>query len=89
MKHRRAYRGTASASRFNLIELLLLTTCVSITCALSARGAVVLGASFLITVIAFRFAMFDFTRLGEVATLMAVVFGTVSIALLVLWSAGL
>ena len=48
----------------------------------------VLGIFFLLTVIAFRTAIFDFSIVGSLATLLTMVFGTVSIAILVLWSAG-
>jgi hypothetical protein len=47
-----------------------------------------LGFCFLATVIACRTSVVDFTMLGGLAVFLTIVFGSVSIALLVFWSAG-
>ena len=77
------------ATRFTLIELLLLTACAAITFALISRGLRWLGISFLLTVLAFRTSLVDFTPIGNWAVLLTILFGTISITLLILWSAGL
>lgn len=87
MNHRRKRGPSYSPSRFNLLELLLLLTCMAITFALISRGVILLGFTFLATAIAFRTAIFDFTVLGGFATLATLFFGVWSIALLVVWSA--
>lgn len=77
-----------NAWKFNLYELLALTSCAAAAFALATWGLVWLGVFLVLTVIAFRTALFDFSIVGDLATFLTMVFGTVSIAMLVLWSAG-
>lgn len=81
-------RRTPAAARFSLIELVMLLSLSAITCALIAKGVVMLGFCFLVTAVAFRTSIVDFSMIGSMAVLFTMFFGTVSIALLVLWSAG-
>ena len=76
------------ATRFTLTELMVLTFCTAITFAFIARGLPWIGILFLLTVIAFRTSMVDFTSVGSLAVLLTMIFGTLGIASLVLWSAG-
>lgn len=88
-KHFRTYRArSVNASKFNLFELILLISCAAVSFALAARGVRMLGVFFMLTVVAFRTAIFDFTLIGGVATLLTMFFGVLSIGMLVLWSAG-
>lgn len=77
-----------NAARFTLVELLLLMAFASVSFALMARGLVMLGFCFLATVICFRTSLVDFTPVGGTAVLLTIIFGTMSIGMLVLWSAG-
>ncbi len=77
-----------NATRFSLIELLVLTSCSAITCTLISWGLVGLGISFLLTIISFRTSVVDFTSIGGISVLLTIIFGTITIAQLVLWSAG-
>ena len=80
---------SVNAWKFNLFELLVLVSCAAGSLALAIRGLGLLGVFSLLTVIAFRTAIFDFTIVGHLATFLTMVFGTVSITMLVLWSIGL
>lgn len=75
-----------SASRFTLGELVLLISCAAMAFALAARGLGLLGLCFLATVISFRTSVVDFSKLGGLSVLLTIAFGTLSIALLVIWS---
>ncbi len=77
-----------NAARFTLVELLLLMGFASVSFALMSGGLVMLGLCFLATVICFRTSMVDFSPIGGAAVLLTIVFGTMSIGMLVLWSAG-
>lgn len=77
-----------NAWKFNLFELLALISCAAAAFALASWGLAWLGVFFVLTIIAFRTALFDFSIIGDLATFLTMVFGTVSIAMLVLWSAG-
>ena len=88
-KHFQKYRlPSVNASKFNLLELILLVSCSAIAFALVAHGLATLGVFFLLTAVAFRTAIVDFTLIGGLATFLTMIFGVLSIALLVLWSAG-
>ena len=78
-----------TASRFTLIELVWLITCAAIACMLVARQLYLLSTSFMITIIAFRTSIVDFSLLGGIAVLATMLFGATSIGLLILWSVGL
>lgn len=80
---------TTDATRFTLFELLVLIGFASIAFAVISRGQHLLGTMILLTVIAFRTSIVDFTSLGGFAVLLTMIFGITSIALLVVWSIGL
>jgi|GEM_PF-6582022 len=63
--------------------------CAAVTFALIRHGLKWLGASFLMTTIAFRTSLVDFTVIGHLSVWLTMIFGTISITLLILWSAGL
>ena len=81
-------RRTPAAARFTLIELVLLMSMSAVACALIAKGVMMLGVCSFLTAIAFRTSIVDFSVIGSMAVLLTMLFGTVSIALLVLRSAG-
>ena len=73
-----------NATRFTLFELLLLTTCSAVSCFFSLKGGLGLGACFFLAAISFRTAIVDFTFVGGLATLLTMLFGLLTIVLLVL-----
>ena len=89
MKSRRSHAPSTHATRFTLVELLILMVCAAITFTLISQGLRWLGASFLLTAIAFRTSLVDFTVVGHLSVLLTMIFGTISITLLIFWSAGL
>ncbi len=80
---------STGATRFTLFELLVLTGFAAIAFAVISRGQYLLGTMTLLTVIAFRTSIVDFTGLGSLAVFLTIIFGVTSIALLVVWSIGL
>ena len=72
-----------------MFELLGLTCFAAIAFAVISRGQYLLGTMILLTVIAFRTSIVDFTSLGSLAVLLTILFGVTSIALVVVWSIGL
>ncbi len=74
------------ATRFTLFELWLLITCSAVACFFSTREGLGVGASFLITVVAFRTAVVDFTLVGGLATLLTMFFGMITLVSMVIWS---
>ena len=76
----------ADATRFTLVELLVLMACAALAFVLISHDMWSLGICFLLTVVAFRTSLVDFTPVGGFATLLTVLFGSASIALLVLQS---
>lgn len=76
------------ATRFTLTELMALMFCSAITCVLIANGLITIGVLFLLTIVAFRTSLVDFTPIGSLAVLLTMLFGLLSIAAIVLWSAG-
>ena len=79
---------SVNAWKFNLLDLLILTAIAAVAFTLASQGMGTLGLFLLMTVIAFRTAIFDFSLVGHLATLLTMIFGSVSLAILVLWSAG-
>lgn len=74
------------ATRFTLLELLMLVTCSAVSCFFSTTAGLGLGACFLITVVAFRTAIVDFTPLGGLATLATMLFGLLTVGFMVIWA---
>lgn len=77
-----------SARRFSLNELVLLVTFSAIAFAFAANGVAMLGIFFLLTIIAFRTSIVDYSIVGDLAALLTMVFGTCCIGLFIFWSAG-
>ena len=75
-----------NATRFTLLELLALVTCSAVSLFFSTTGGIGLGACFLITVVAFRTALVDFTLLGGLATLLTMLFGLLTVGFMVIWA---
>ena len=70
-------------------ELILLTVVIAIASVAISYGApIMLAVCGVVTVVAFRTSVFDFTAIGNLAVLATMLFGLLSIAFLVLWSAG-
>ncbi len=74
------------ATRFTLLELLTLVTCSAVSCFFSTTGGLGLGACFLIMVVAFRTSIVDFTPLGGLATLATMLFGLLTVGVMVIWA---
>ena len=74
------------ATRFTLLELLTLVTCSAVSFFFSTTGDLGLGACFLITVVAFRTALVDFTFVGGLANLLTILFGSLTVGFLVIWA---
>lgn len=83
------YRRTPAAAQYSLIELVLLMFFASIACALASNGVAALGIAFLLTAVAFRTSCVDFSIIGQVAVPCTVLFGTITLVLLVIYSTGL
>jgi hypothetical protein len=72
--------------RFSLLELTALTSCAALAYVLAIQAGMLLGFCFVVTVVSFRTSIIDFTLIGGLATLLTILFGTLGVALLVVWA---